>query len=81
MFNERYKKNCRLPERSIKRSVPTDERTRREENEPEDGQAEVHPAHRVHAEPGQAAHHVGEQRPRVNCSMSRTGSGSGTRGQ
>lgn len=51
------------PESSIKWSVPTDERAGCEEQEPEDGQAEVHPASRIHAEPGEAADHVGQQRP------------------
>lgn len=55
-----------LPERSVDRSVPADVRARREEQQPEDGQAEVHPARRVHAEPGHAAHHVREQRPGMN---------------
>ena len=54
------------PEGSVERSVPADEGTRREEQEPEDGQTEVHPTGRVHSEPGQAAHHVGQQRPGMN---------------
>ncbi len=57
---------CRLPKCSIKRSVPADEWTRREEHRPEDGQAEVDPTCSVHAEPGHAAHKVSEQRPCVN---------------
>lgn len=54
------------PERSVEWPVPADERARREEQEPEDGEAEVYPATAVHAEPGQAAHQVGQQRPSVN---------------
>lgn len=55
------------PERSVEWPVPADERARREEQEPEDGEAEVHAPAGVHAEPGQAAHQVGQQRPSVNC--------------
>lgn len=55
-----------LPKRSVNRSVPTDEGAGREEQQPEDGEAEVDPAVRVHTEPGHAAHHVGQQRPSVN---------------
>lgn len=45
-----------VPERSIKRPVPADVGTRREEHEPEDGQTEVHATGDVHEEPGHAAH-------------------------
>lgn len=62
----KWKCSCRLPECSVKRSVPADERTRCEEQEPEDGQAEVNATTWVHTEPGQAAHQVRQQRPRVN---------------
>lgn len=54
------------PERSIQGSVPADERAWCEKYKPEDGQAKVHATLGVHAEPGHAAHQVGEQRPRVN---------------
>lgn len=54
-----------LPERPVKWSVPTDERAGGEEQEPEDGQAEVHPTLCVHTEPGHAADHVDHQRPSV----------------
>lgn len=54
------------PESSVERPVPADEGTWREEQEPEDGEAEVHTPTGVHTEPGQAAHQVGQQRPSVN---------------
>lgn len=57
-----------LPEGSINWPVPTDEGARGEEHEPEDGQAKVHATRRIHTEPGHAADHVGEQRPRMSCS-------------
>lgn len=66
----RWMHSCRLPECSIKWSVPADEWTRCEEDEPEDGQAKVHPTCCVHTEPGHAAHHVGKQRSCMNYIMS-----------
>lgn len=54
------------PESSVEWPVPADQGARCEDQEPEDGQAEVHAPSRVHAEPGQAAHQVGQQRPSVN---------------
>lgn len=54
------------PESPVQRSVPADERAGGEEQEPEHGQAKVHPVRRVHAEPGQAAEHVDEERAGVN---------------
>lgn len=56
----------RSPECPVQRSVPADEGTGGEEQEPEHGQAKVHPVRRVHAEPGQAAKHVHEERAGVN---------------
>ena len=55
-----------LPKRSVQGSVPADEGAGCEKDEPEDGQAEVHAARCIHAEPGQAADHVGEQRHSMN---------------
>lgn len=56
----------RSPEGPVQRSVPADERTGGEEQEPQHCQAKVHPVRRVHAEPGQAAKHVHEERAGVN---------------
>lgn len=60
------------PEGPVQRSVPADERAGGEEQEPEQGQAEVHPVRRVHAEPGQAAEHVHEERAGVNWERRRS---------
>lgn len=54
------------PERPVQRSVPADEWTGGEEQEPQHGQAKVHPVRRIHAEPGQATEHVHEERARMN---------------
>lgn len=59
-------RSLRSPEGPIQRSVPADERTGGEEQEPQHGQAKVHAVSRVHAEPGQAAKHVHEERAGVN---------------
>lgn len=48
-------------------SIPAEEGARAEEDEPEDGQAEVHPMGGVHSEVGQASQHVQEQGHAVNC--------------
>lgn len=60
------------PEGPVQRSVPADERTGGEEQEPQHGQAKVHPVRRVHAEPGQAAKHVHEERAGVNWERRRS---------
>lgn len=63
--------SCCLPECSIKRSVPTDKRTRREKQKPEDRQAKVHTSVSIHSKPGEAGDQVCKQSPSVHWKVKR----------